>query len=346
MTNIYTGSTGVTPQYQSPYPQQAYSPQTGYTPTSPYSGDGYQASPYATGYAQGANTVGSTAMGISGMANGVSSMANSVGGIFGTIFDLIAGILNTVVNIVVNVIEGVLGLFGIGKNKKQQQQMMNAQGQPGQVPVNQMQGMNNANQGMGIATPAGSQVPPPPPGTDIQAAYTIVSGDLQNVVDPNQGIQIINIHAMKARDYRDKAEEFSKEAEKEAREAMYLAESMQKKGYDPSKLQELNSHKSKAMELLNTAQEYTKAVYDEALYSQAANDVLLSKFGNAAGSKGSEQVAEAWKNWIGGTEERKFLIFKDTKEAAPDLFMKSMNAVNANIGRATQILNSMSGVAR
>lgn len=331
------------------YPQQPYTPTgSGYTGTgavNPYYGDGYQASPYSTGYYQGVSAVGGPAAGVSGLATGVSSMASSVGGIFGTIFDLIAGILNTIVNIVVSLVKGVLGLFGIGKKDSDSTQMT-----AGGQPISQGPSMPLPNnQGMGVQTPAGTPVPPPPPGTDINAAYNVVAGDVGNVPDPNQGIQIVNIHAMKARDYRDKAEQFAKEAEKEARQAAYSAEELQKStnaATQAQKLAEVQSHKSKAMELLKTAQEYTKAVYDEALYAQAANDILNAKFQGAMANKSAPQVAEAWKNWIGGTVERKFIFFKETIKPAPEVFMASLNAVNANIGRATQVLNGVPAGAR
>lgn len=324
-------------QYQQ-YPQYGgyQQPGTGYQPVTGagYYGDGYQASPYATGYGQGVNAVGGTAMGMNSMSSGISSMTSSIGGIFGTIIDLIAGILNTIVNIVVNIIEGILGLFGIGKKDNGGGQVMQNQGA---MPLPN-------NQGMGVTSPLGTPVPPPPPGTDINAAYNVVAGDLKNT-DPNQGIQIINIHAMKTKDYRDKAEQFAKEAEKESRAAAYAAEELQKStANQAAKLAEVQSHKSKAMDLLKTAQEYTKAVYDEALYAQAANDIINSNTRGALGNKGTQMVTEAWKNWIGGTTERKFLFFTENKKPAPEVFMTSLNAVNANIGRATQILNAMTGV--
>jgi hypothetical protein len=317
------------PQYGG-YQQPAYG---GYQPAGTgYAGDGYQGSPYATGYSQGVNAVGGTAMGMSSLSTGVSSMASSIGGIFGKIFDMIAGILNTVVNLVVNVIEGILGIFGIGKKDDKNGQTQQSGGPAMPLP---------GNQGMGVASPLGTPLPPPPPGTDLIAAYDIVAGDLKNV-DPNQGIQIINIHAQKTKDYRDKAEQFAKEAEKESREAAYAAEEVQKRGANQAaKLAELQSHKSKAMDLLKTAQEYTKAVYDEALYAQAANDIINNNTRGALGNRGTQAVTEAWKNWIGGTVERKFVFFKENMKPAPEVFMTSMNAVNANIGRATQVLNAM-----
>lgn len=335
--------TTVNPYGSSPYqqyPTQAYAPQQAYAPTTQgYSPDGYQQSPYTTGYMSGANAVAGPAMGIGGMAGGISSLTSTVGGIFGAILDIVAGILNTIVNIVVSLVEGVLGLFGIGKKDKNQDM-------PGGMPMaGDMSSMPLPNnQGMGVSTPAGTPVPPPPPGTDIQAAYNIVQGDVQNIRDPNQGIQLIDIHAMKARDYRDKAEQFAKEAEKESREAAYIAEDIQKRGADPTKLAKLQQHKSKAVELLKTAQEYTKAVYDEALYAQAANDILNAKFQGGLGNNGNQKVTEAWKNWIGGSVEKKYLIFTNNVKAAPEVFMQAMNAVNANIGRATQVLNALAGV--
>lgn len=331
-----------TTQYTQPYtgyaPQQ---PSTAYAgaQTAGYAADGYQASPYATGYNQGVGATAGAANTMVGLSSGVGSMANSLGGIFGTIINLITNILNTIANMVGKLIEGALGLFGIGKKDKAQ-----GAGDAGAMNMNTMP--LPGNQGMGVATPAGTPVPPPPPGTDINAAYNVVAGDLGGIQDPNQGIQIINIHAQKARDYRDKAEQFAKEAEKESREAAYAAEALQKNPSNSAKLAELQSHKSKAMDLLKTAQEYTKAVYDEALYAQAANDVLGSKFGPAVTNTGTPQVTDAWKNWIGGTTEKKFLIFNSTVKAAPETFMQSMNAVNANIGRATQVIAQMSPVAR
>ena len=94
------------------------------------------------------------------------------------------------------------------------------------------------------------------------------------------------------------------------------------------------------------AQEYTKAVYVESLYAQAANDILGAKFGPAVTNTGTPQVEGAWKNWIGGTTEKKFLVFNETIKPAPEVFMQSMNAVNANIGRATQAISMMPQAAR
>jgi len=322
-------------QYTQQYQPTTYNPNmntTGYN-ASPYTGDRYSA-----GYVQGANTMAGPANGMSGLAGGLSSVTSSMGGIFGAILDTIAGILNTVVNIVVNLVEGVLGLFGIGKKDKAQQGGAMQDGMPNNIP--------NTNSQVGATiTPAGTQVPSPPPGTDVSTAYSIVAGDaqIQQVKDPNEGIVIINIHAQKAKDYRDKVEQFSKEAEKEARQALYLCQSISKSTTpDQAKVVEMNQHKSKAMELLNTAQEYTKAVYDESLYAQAANDIINSKFGGALGNKGTEAVSKAWQNWMGGYTEREYLIMTKDVKAAPDVFMQSMNAVNTSLGQATQILNSMS----
>jgi len=338
------GSTGY-----NPYQYQNYNMPSnqGYgTPgVNPYGAtDGYTASPYATGYMQGENAVAGPAMGVSSMATGLSSMTNSIGGILGTICNLIASIINSVINLVVGLVKGVLGLFGIGKNKGNQNNM------PMQMNPNmQMNNMTmhnpNAN-AQGVRTPAGSNVPPPPPGTDINTAYNIVAGDVANVRDPNQGIQIVDIHALKAKDYREKAEQFAKEAEKESREAAYAAEELQRRiaqrsGDINSLVAKIQQHKSKAMDLLKTSQEYTKAVYDEVLYAQAANDILSQRFGPAVGTAGSQKVSDAWKNWVGGYEERKFLIFKDKVKPAPEVFMTALNSVNANIGRATQVLQSL-----
>lgn len=342
MTSV--GSTGYNPyQYQNTtfQPNQG----NGITGVNPYgTTDGYTASPYSTGYMQGVNTVGGTAMGISSMATGLSSMTNSIGGILGTICNLVASIINSVINLVVGLVKGVLGLFGIGKDKGNQNNIPQNMYNPN-MQMNNMT-VHNPNNAQGVRTPAGSNVPPPPPGTDLNMAYNVVAGDVANVRDPNQGIQIVDIHALKAKDYREKAEQFAKEAEKEAREAAYAAEELQRRiaqrsGDINSLVAKIQQHKSKAMDLLKTSQEYTKAVYDEVLYAQAANDILSQKFGPSFGNSGSQKVAEAWKNWIGGYEERKFLIFKEKVKPAPEVFMTSLNAVNANIGRATQVLQSL-----
>lgn len=340
MTSV--GSTGYNP-YQYQQANTAQPGQAGANSVNPYGAtDGYKASPYSTGYMQGAGAVSGTAMGVSSMATGLSSMTKSVGGILGTICNLIASIVNTVINLVVGLVKGILGIFGVGKKNNQNQAQMQGQMNPN------MQNMTNTNINgqQGVMTPAGSSVPPPPPGTDVNAAYNIVAGDLANVRDPNQGIQIVDIHSLKAKDYRDKSEQFAKEAEKESREAAYAAEELQKRiaqknGNINDLVAKIQQHKSKAMDLLKTSQEYTKAVYDEVLYAQAANDILSQKFGPSVSTSGSKKVTEAWKNWVGGYEERKFLVFKEKVKPAPEVFMNSLNAVNANIGRATQVLQAL-----
>lgn len=330
---------GVTPAYYQPQANNPQTATTAYTGAqTAYAGDAYRASPYTTGYAQGVGAVGSTAVGMTGLANGVGSMTSSMGNIFTTIIDLIANILNTIANLIGKLISGVMGLFGAGKKDKNE----GIQGAGGMQAAGGTMPLPN-NQGMGVTTPAGTPVPPPPPGTDINQAYGIVDGDLKGVQDPNQGIQIINIHAQKARDYRDKAEQFAKEAEKESRNALYAAQNLQKNPTDSNSLAKLQSSKSKAMELLKTAQEYTKAVYDESLYVQASVDILNSKFQGALGQNGAQMSQETWKNWIGGTTEKQFIFFNKDVKAAPETFMLSMNAVNANIGQATQIIAGLSG---
>lgn len=326
---------GVQPQYQG-YPQQVAQPYVGgvQQQNATYAADGYRPT-YSAGYAQGASAM-APAMGVGGLANGVGSMANSIGGIFGTIINLVTNILNTIVNLVMKAVDGLLGLFGVGKKDK-------AAGANGASATNQPMPLPG-NQGNGIATPAGTAVPPPPPGTNVNQAYSIVDGDLKSVADPNQGIQIINIHTQKARDYRDKSEQFAKEAEKESREALYSAEQLKSNPTDQKALGQLQAHKSKAMDLLKASQEYTKAVYDECLYAQAANDVLNAKFQGAMACKGNPMVTDSWKNWIGGTTEKSFIFFSKDIKAAPEVFMTSMNSVNANLGRATQILSSMAPV--
>lgn len=328
-------SLGVQPQYPT-YTQNTNQPQPynqGVPQQQGYAADGYRPSPYSTGYNQGVGAV-APVMGVGGLANGVGSMANSIGGIFGTIINLIVNILNTIVNLVMKAVDGLLGLFGVGKKDKGAGAAdgVNGGNQPMPLP---------GNQGMGVSSPMGTPVPPPPPGTNVNQAYSIVNDDLKNVQDPNQGIQIINIHTQKARDYRDKAEQFAVEAEKEARSALYSAEKLKGNPTDPKLLGELQAHKSKAMDLLNASKEYTKAVYDESLYAQAANDILNQKFQGAMAGKGNPLVVEGWKNWIGGTTEKSFIFFSKTIKAAPEVFMKSMNEVNANLGRATQLLSTM-----
>lgn len=329
-----TGQVATTNYYQAPYSGlPANQSPVGNNAGMPYASDAYRTSNYSTGYANGVGAVGSTAMGVSGLANGVSSMSSSLGGIFGTVFDLIANILNTVVNLIAKAISGIMGLFGVGKKDK-------TEGVGAAGGADQMTPLSN-NQGMGVMSPFGGAVPPPPPGTDVKQAYDIVNGDLNQVQDPNQGVQIINIHALKARDYRDKAEQFSKEAEKESREALYAAEKLQKNPSDSTALAKLQAHKSKAVELLKTAQEYTKAVYDESLYSQAALEILTNKFQGNMPAAAKTSVDNAWKNWIGGTMEKQFIFFDKPIKAAPESFMLSMNVVNGNIGRATQIIGAM-----
>lgn len=326
----------VTPAYYQP---QAYtSPAATNTgvATTAYAGDAYRASPYTTGYAQGVGAVGPTAVGVGGLANGVGSMTSSMGNIFTTIIDLVANILNTIANLIGKLISGIMGLFGAGKKDKNEG-IQGANGAGGMQAANVP--LAN-NQGMGVMSPAGTPVPPPPPGTDVNQAYSIVEGDLKGIQDPNQGLQLINIHSQKARDYRDKAEQFAKEAEKESRNALYAAQSLQKNPSDNNALAKLQSSKSKAMELLKTAQEYTKAVYDESLYVQASSDILNAKFQGAAG-QAAQISQDTWKNWIGGTSEKQFVFFNKEIKAAPETFMLSMNAVNANIGQATQIIASI-----
>jgi hypothetical protein len=293
--------------------------------TNSFSGDAYRNSVYSSGYSQGAMAVAPIASTITGLGNGVVTMSSNLGGIFGTILDLMVSILNTIANLISKLVSGVMGLFGAGKKDKNEGIQANQGNNPNQAM--NMNAMNNSQ-----ATPSG---------TDINQAYSVVDGDLKGVQNPNQGLQIMNLHANKAKDYRDKAEQLGKEAEKESRVALAAAQTLQKNPTDSNALAKLQSSKTRAMDLIKVAQEYTKAVYDESLYVQVANDILNNKFQGAMGQNGAKLVQDSAKNWSGGATEKQFVFFNKNLKSAPEALQMSMNAVNANIGQATQILSSI-----
>lgn len=321
--------------YQYGYPQ--YNP--GVAPTNnaygtPYTPDAYQMpGAYNQGYVQGV-------YGTSGMSSGVTSIANSFGGIFNTITSVIATVLNTIVTFIVNIFKGIFNFFKnlLGFGNKPQQAGGNAQ-MP-QQPYPMMQGTPGVNQG---------QVPSPPPGTDLKSAFDIVSGDVSKINNPNQGIQIVSLHAQKSRDNRNAAEQAAGQAKKEAADAAKLADEFGRRraNISPSEVQkmlnDIEYKKTKAMEQLKMSEELTKAVYDEALYAQMANEILFSPTGRFApyGGSTTQAVADAWTNWVNGYNEKKWLFFNNRIAPAPEVFMEAVNVVNGELSRANYTLGGI-----
>ena len=321
--------------YQYGYPPQQYPPYNPVAPGygTPYTPDAYQMpGAYNQGYVQGATAT-------SGMSSGISSIANSFGGIFNTVTSVIASVLNTIVTVIVNIFKGIFNFFknllGFG-NKPQQQQTGSAQGPQAPYPMMQ-QGQNTAG------------VPTPPPGTDLKTAFDIVSGDVGNINNPNQGIQVVSLHAQKSRDNRNAAEQAASQAKKDAEAAAALADELSRKraGLQPAELQkmlnDIEYKKTKSMESLKMAEELTKAVYDEALYAKMANDILFAPTGKFPqyGNSTAQAVADGWSNWTSGYNEKKWLFFNNRIAPAPEVFMEAVNAVNGQLSRANYILGSI-----
>lgn len=281
----------------------------------PYASDVYKTSPYMSGYVGGVTMVGPIANNITGMATSITTVSN----IFVTVIDLMASILNTIVNLIAKMISGVMGLFGGKKEDKPQ-------------GVNAMQTANRPmNQPM-VMSPKNTPVPTPPATTNLNQAYDFVQQDLKNVKDPNQFIQIINTHMQKANDYKNRAEQLSLEAEKESKNTLIASQMLQKNPNDRNALNMLQNSKTKAMNLIKTAEQFTNAVYDEALYVQAALDTNGNKFKNVVGANYSRITQDAWKNWLGSGNDNMMLAQK---------LANSMNNVNNNIAQATKILSSL-----
>lgn len=321
------------PAYGPPYPSYG-NPNGPYIPTgrSPYGAPGYAndvyrpTGPYQTGYVQGAAAS-------YGASSAISSAATGIGSIFTSLTSIIAKILNTIVSLVVKVFKGILGIFGIGKDKPQQPQMPQQPGAGQPMPGTQPQ-MPSSN------------IPAPPPGTDIHQARQVVAGDLQQVQDPGTAFRHIDLHAKKALDNRRQAEEHSRHAETLAQEAAVLAQRIeQSQGRMPPQqlnqtLSELEMKKSQALETLKKAEEYTKATYDEALYAQLAMEELLPRFPQvpALGQDANRSVQEAWKAWTTGVEESQYLFFSKKMPAAPEVFTRSVGTVTAYLNQVDQIL--------
>lgn len=191
--------------------------------------------------------------------------------------------------------------------------------------------------------------------TGIQSGQTTQSGsntsqismavqrDLNTVQNPNQGLQLMNNHYKKAKEYRDKAEELEKELEKQSKITLALAQTLQKNPNDNNTLVKLQESKSKTMNLLKTTKEYAKAVYDEAMYVQLAANMLNNKFQGAMGQNSQKIVQDTLKTWSGGATEKSFLFFNKNVMSASEISQRADSVVNANIGQSTQILSSIKG---
>ena len=331
-TSQYPYNYAQNPQGYYPTQQPGYG--TGYTP------DAYSGGAAGQGYVQG---VYSTA----GASSGISSMANSVGGIFNTVTSIVASVLNTVVSFVVNIFKGIFSfcgnLLGLGGDK-QTQSVNSTQGAVGPNATSLGPIQQNGQLQPGQA----GQIPTPPPGTDTNTAFQIVSGDLSNVTNPNQGIQIVTLHAQKAKDNRVAAEKAAKEAQEAAQDASKLANELQQKrgnAYEVQKtLNEIEIKKSKSLESLKMAEELTKAVYDEALYAQMANDIMFSPQGGKFpqyGQATAATVKDGWNNWVNGTDEKKWLFFNKHNPPVTESFMQAVQVVNGEMNRVNYILGSI-----
>lgn len=325
--NYYPGT-----QYSYGPPTTPYNPYNPGNYNYPYPSDIYRPTgPYQTGYVQGVQAA-------SGASNGITTLSNSIGNIFDTICSVIANILNTIVNIIAKIITGILGFFGIGKKEDNSQANGPIINPPMMTPIN------------GVGAPV-SNFPPPPPGTDLNTATQIVQGDLANVRDPNQGIQIVSLHAKKSNDNREYAEEAAKAARKAAALADEKARELLAKAgkLTPQEMQRLISeiefNKSKALQELKRAEDYTKATYDEALYAQIANDILTQRFPQIAGIN-RQAITEAWGNWVGGRQEKTWLFFNKAVIPAPQVFTNAVNLVNGYLSRIDQSLTALTAQRR
>lgn len=326
---------GMPPGYRPP-PNGAPPPMpTGNSPYGPpgYANDAYRPTgPYQTGYVQGASAA-------YGASSSVSTAATGMANIFTSLTSIIAKILNTIVTLVVKGFKAILGVFGIGK-KKDQAPPQNMPG--GQVP-GQSPGMNRPNA-------PGGNMPTAPPGTDVNKAREVVRGDLQHVQDPGTAFRHIDLHAKKALDNRNYAEESSRKAEALAQEASALAQQLQNSGgsMHPQELNQILSQleikKTGAMEELKRAEEFTKATYDESLYAQLAMEELLPRFPQVPqlAQDAQTSVNDSWKAWTTGVEETQYLFMKKRLPPAPEVFTRAVGTVNAHLNQVDQTLSRVS----
>lgn len=313
MTYVYGGA---------PYPPPGYAP-------SPY-GSPYGAPPgavpmgndaYTQGYQQGANAVSPYAGQMNSAAGGISTATTGIFSIFTTLFSTIGNLLSTVVNLFSGLFGGAGGLFGGGAGQ--------------QAP-----GMYGPSAYYLQGVPA---APPPQPGgqpLDMNRALQVVMYKTGQVRSPQEAYKILKDHHQLAENYWIEAMKLCDQAEKKAQEALKMAQKVGG-GLTPSQAAassaDVRRAREEAVTLMKRAEEYTQAVYNEALFTHLAYNVLVGPYGrfpNAGVGTMQKEVQQAWALWMGGAKpdlwDRVKLFFKGVDYGpAPQMYMQAYQKVDA-----------------
>lgn len=311
----------------SPYPPPPGGAPYGAPPGAPPMGN----DAYNKGYAQGAAQVAPFANQMNGYATGISGATSGIFNIFTALFGAVTNLLGSFVNLFTGLFGGTGGLFGGGA--------------PAQYPGSYGPS-SYFLQGIPAAPPSRPDGQP----FNMNQALNVTWYKVANVRSPQEAATLLKQHAKMAEDNWINALKLCDEAEEKAQKALKIA---QKIGSASSPTQrdalraDLKGAREEAISAMKRAEEYTLAVYDEALFNHLAFNMLVGPYGRFpnAGMGGMQKILqETWGMWMGGTKpdfmDRVKLFFKGVDHGpAPQMYTKAYQKVD-------QILAQTDALAR
>lgn len=287
---------------------------------------------YNQGYTQGTNMASPYANQMNTAATGISGATSGIFSIFTSLFSAISSLLGSIINMVTGLFGGAGGLFGGGGTGQQM---------PGTYGPN-----SYFLQGIPAAAPGRPDGQP----FNMNQALNVTWYKVGQVRSPQEAAQVLQQHAKMAEDNWINALKLCDQAREKSQQALKIAQKMQgvtSQTQRDALRGELNGARQEVISLMKRAEEYTLAVYDEALFTHLAFNMLVGPYGRFpnAGMGGMQKIVqETWGMWLGGTKpdlwDRVKLFFKGVDHGpAQQIYTKAYQEVDQILAQSDAIAN-------